>query len=149
MPDLSDYVGGIILVASFAIGGLALYLLRGNARPSAVVSAFLQVTLIPERRRQFLFFVAITVVCFLVTGVLFGLYELGARIPTDSDLPLAGAFLAGMFSLGGLAWVGLSPRILTQSERAAAEADAPKIVESLWMIPYERKEEAPAPARRP
>jgi len=149
VADLSELIGVVVLIVSVLIGGFSLFLLRGRATPGAVVQAFLQVTLIPERRRQFLTLVAAVVLCFLLTGVLFGLYELGVRLSSDADLPLAISFLAGMFALGGLAWVGLSPRTLTESEKTAAEADAPKIVQSLWMVPYNPPDpDRPPPARR-
>jgi len=148
VSDLSDAVGVVVLFVSVGIGGLALVLLRGNARLGAILSALTQVTMIPERRRRFLVLLWVTTLCFLATGVVFGLNDLGTPLTSDSDLSVAVAFLAGMLALGALMWVGLSPRHLTESERVAAEKDAPTILESLWMVPYRREgDEAPRPPR--
>jgi len=149
VSDLSDAVGVVVLVASLAIGGLSLFLLRGNARFSTILSAFAQVTLIPERRRRFLLLLWVTAVCFLATGVLFGLNDLGVSPWVDPDLPVAIAFLAGMIGLGALTWVGLSPRPLTEPERAVAKEEAPTILESLWMVPYRRDDEDISERPRP
>jgi len=149
VSDLSDAVGVVVMLASIAVGGLALFLLRGKARFSAILSAFAQVTLVPERRRRFLLLLWVAAVCFLATGILFGLNDLGVAITSDPDLLVAVAFLAGMIALGALAWVGLSPRALTEGERAAAEKDAPSILESLWMAPYRQLDETPPKQRQP
>ncbi|MFI5413147.1 MAG: hypothetical protein ACHQ0I_00950 [Candidatus Lutacidiplasmatales archaeon] len=106
MSDLSDAVGVVVLFVSVGIGGLALVLLRGNARLGAILSALTQVTMIPERRRRFLVLLWVTTICFLATGVVFGLNDLGTPLTSDSDLSVAVAFLAGMLALGALMWVG-------------------------------------------
>jgi len=148
VSDLSDAVGVVVMIASVAVGGLSLFLLRGKARFSAILSAFAQVTLVPERRRRFLLLLGVAAVCFLATGILFGLNDLGVAIASDPDLPVAVTFLAGMIGLGALAWVGLSPRSLTEEERSAAEKDAPSILESLWMVPYRQQDESPPKQRQ-
>jgi hypothetical protein len=83
-----------------------------------------------------------------VTGVLLGLYRLGLQLTSDPDLFFTISFLAGMATLGALVWVGLSPRPLTEHERATAEKDAPTILESLWMVPYRRMDEDPSKRHR-
>lgn len=148
MTDLSDALGVLVLIVSLAVGGLGLVLLRGNARFGAILSAFAQVALVPERRRRFLILLWLASVCFLATGVLFGLSDLGVGLVSDPDLPISIAFLSGMSTLGAVTWVGLSPRALTEDERAAARTDAPTILESLWLAPYQRDEAAPL-ERRP
>jgi len=149
VSDLSDVIGIVVLFVSLGIGGLTLFLLRGKARLDTIRSAFAQVTVVPERRRRFLLFLWIEVACFLATGVLLGLSSLGVQLTADPDLLFAISFLAGMVTLGALAWVGLSPRSLTESEREAAEKDAPTILESLWMVPYRRLDGEPPKRRRP
>jgi hypothetical protein len=149
VTDLSAIVGIVVLFVSLGVGGLALFLLRGNARLNAILRAFAQVTLVPARRRLFLLLLWVEVVCFLVTGVLLGLYRLGFQLTADPDLFFATSFLAGMATLGALVWVGLSPRPLTELERTTAEKDAPSILESLWMVPYRRLDEAPSKRREP
>lgn len=144
MSDLSDAVGIVVLFVSFGVGGPSLVLLRGNARFSEILSAFAQVTLLPERRRRFLELLGIEAACFLATGVLFGLDDLGLAFSQDPDLLIEVAFLAGMIALGALVWIGLSPRVLTDRERVAAEKDAPTVLESLWLVPYRRANEDPA-----
>jgi hypothetical protein len=149
VSDLSDALGVAVLFVSLGVGGLSLVLLRGNARFEAILSAFAQVTVIPERRRRFLLLLWVVAFCFLVTGVLFGLDDLGVQVTSDPDLLVAVTFLAGMIALGALAWVGLSPRLLTPGEQAAARKEAPTILESLWIAPYRQKdEEQPASRRR-
>ena len=149
MTDLSDVLGITVLFVSLGVGGLILYLLRGNARFGAILSAFAQVALIPERRRRFLLLLWIASVCFLITGVLLGAYRLGLQLTVDPDLWYTASFLAGMFALGALAWVGLSSRPLTERERATAEKDAPAILESIWMVPYRKMDEDSSEPRWP
>ncbi|MGP8072288.1 MAG: hypothetical protein ACLPZM_04065 [Thermoplasmata archaeon] len=149
MSDLSATVSILVLFVSVGVGGLTLFLLRGDARPQAILSALAQVTLIPERRRRFLLLLWASAVCFLVTGVLLGLYRLGLQLGDDPDLWFSISFLVGMLALGALAWVGLSPRPLTESERAAAERDAPNMLESLWMAPYRGLDESPPKRGKP
>jgi hypothetical protein len=149
VSDLSTFVGIAVLIVSLAVGGFALFLLRGDARPGAILSALVQVTLIPERRRRFLLLLWVATVFFLITGVLLGLYHLGWQLSSDPDLWFTATFLAGVLALGGVAWVGLSPRTLSESERATAEKDAPTILESLWMVPYRGLDETPTKRRRP
>jgi hypothetical protein len=149
VSDLSDAVGVVVLFVSLGVGGLSLVLLRGNARLGAILSAFAQVTVIPERRRRFLLLLWVEAVCFLATGVLFGLNDLGVQVTADPDLLVAIAFLAGMVTLGALVWVGLSPRPLTAMERTTAEKDAPTILESLWTVPYRQSEAQRRPPRKP
>jgi hypothetical protein len=148
MADLSYATGVAVLFVSIGAGALALYLLQGKARLERILSAFAQVTLVPERRRRFLLLLWIMVVCFLVTGVLLGLYRVGVLLTADPDLLFTATFLAGMVVLGLLVWVGLSPRPLTESERTAAERDAPAILESIWAIPYRRLDDPPPKRRR-
>jgi len=149
VADLSDLLGITVLFVSLGVGGLTLFLLRGNARFDAILSAFVQVALIPERRRRFLLLLWIATVCFLITGVLLGSYRLGLQLTADPDLWYTASFLAGMLALGAVAWVGLSPRELTEHERATAEKDAPAILESIWMVPYRKMDEDPAKQRWP
>jgi amino acid transporter len=143
MTDLSALVGVAVLFVSVATGALALYLLRGSARLDSILSAFAQVTVVPARRRRFLLLLWVEVVCFLVTGVLLGLYRLGVQLTSDPDLLYTASFFAGMATLGALVYTGLSPRRLTELERAAAEQEAPTILESLWMVPYRRMDDPP------
>ena len=109
MTDLSAIVGVGVLVVSLGTGGLALVFLRGNARLDAILRAFAQVALIPSRRRRFLLVLWVEIFCFLVTGVLLGLYRLGFQFGSDPDLWFTLFFLAGMATLGALVWVGLRP----------------------------------------
>jgi len=139
-------MGIAVLFVSLGIGGLSFFLLRGNARLGAVLSAFLQVSLIPERRRRFLILVSIEVLCFLATGLIFGLQNLGVQLSYDPDLPLAIAFLASMLTLGALVWVGLTPRPLTEDEREAAARDAPAVLQGLWLVPVQRSDADSPPA---
>lgn len=147
MSDLSGALGVAVLFVSIGVGGLTLFLLRGKARLSEILSAFAQVTIVPKRRRQFLVLLWVVVVCFLVTGILLGLYRLGVQLTGDPDLLFSVSFLVGMIALGAWVWVGLSPRPLTELERATAEDDAPAILESLWTVPYQRMDD-PRPRRR-
>jgi len=149
VADLSDVLGITVLFVSLGVGALTLFLLRGNARLGHILNAFAQVTLVPGRRRRFLLLLWIATVCFLVTGVLLGSYRLGLRLTSDPDVWYTASFLAGMLALGGVAWTGLRARPLTEPERAAAEKDAPAILESLWMVPYRRMDEKPPKRQRP
>ncbi|MGD0588166.1 MAG: hypothetical protein ABSA63_05165 [Thermoplasmata archaeon] len=149
MTDLSAFVGVGVLVVSLGTGGLALVFLRGNARLDAILRAFAQITLIPSRRRRFLLLIWVEVFCFLVTGVLLGLYRLGFQFGGDPDHWFTLFFLAGMATLGALVWVGLRTTRLTELERATAEKDAPTILESVWMVAYRRLVEEPPERPRP
>ena len=141
MLDLSDAVGISTLFVAVGVGALALYLTRGKARLGPIQSAFAQVTLIPHRRQRFLLLLWVEVLFFLAAGVFLGLYHLGIEISNDPDLLFTVAFLGGTVTLGALTWVGLSPRPLTEEERAIAERDSPTVMESLWMVPYRRLDE--------
>ncbi|HLM91813.1 MAG TPA: hypothetical protein VK424_07190 [Thermoplasmata archaeon] len=143
MSDWSDAVGVVVLINSLGIGVFSLGLLVRNARLLPLRSAFAQITLVPTRRRRFMILVWVEVLCFLSTGILFGLYNLGIQLEADSDLPFTVSFLAGMVTLGALAWVGLRTRPLTAEERADVERDVPTILESLWMIPFQNSENPP------
>jgi len=149
VSDLSDAIGLAILFVSLGIGGLTLYLLRGKARFGPILSAFAQVTLLPERRRWFLSLLWVESVCFLASGILLGLFHLGVQVTSDPDLLYTAFFLAGMISLGVLVWFGLSPRHLTEKELATATQGASTIMQSIWMMPYQRVEETESKRRAP
>ena len=72
-------------------------------------NVFAQITLIPTRCRRFMILVWVEVLCFLSTGILFGLYNLSVQLEADSDLPFTVAFLAGMITPGALAGRALDP----------------------------------------
>lgn len=91
----------------------------------------------------------VEVLCFLSTGILFGLYNLSVQLEADSDLPFTVAFLAGMITPGALAGVGLWTRPQSEEERADVTRDVPTILESLWMIPYQGSEQPPSRPPRP
>jgi hypothetical protein len=149
VSDLSDAIGLVILFVSLGIGGLTLYLLRGKARLGPILSAFAQVTLLPERRRWFLFLLWVESLCFLASGILLGLVHLGIQVTSDPDLLYTACFLAGMISLGVLVWFGLSPRPLTEEEMATATQGASTIMKSIWMMPYQEDEKPKAKRRAP
>jgi len=141
MTDLSDALGVVILIVSLCIGAFALYFLRARARLEAIQGAFAQVTLVPERRRRFLLILLVESACFLLTGLLFGLSNLGIPVSSDPDLLYSVTFLVGMAALGVLMWVGLTPRVLTKKERKDAGRDASTVMQSIWMMPYHSDEE--------
>ena len=148
MSDLSDLVGVALLFVSAGVLGVSLVFLFGKARHRQIQAAFAQVTLLPERRRTFLAFLALETGLFFATGVLFGLSQFGYAVGPDPDLLPGLLFVAGTLSMGGLAWVVLRPRLLTEEERLRAREAAP-MLESLWMMPYRLPgdEANPPPAR--
>ncbi len=136
MVDLSDVFGVAVLVGSLAIVVLSLVLLRGRPGLTRLLESLFEAVLVPERGRRFFALLVLEGGLFLLTGVLLGLRSLGVDLAVDADLPVAVVFLAGIVTLGAVAWTAFGRRALSSGERDVLRQGAPTVLESLWMAPY-------------
>jgi uncharacterized membrane protein len=130
--------GLFVLAYAIAVSAwLVALTLRFARRREFLIEAMVQYAFLPEKRRRYMAFLSLEGAFFLLSGLTWGLTDLGVLTDAVGDLTLGVFLVLGMTAIAALTWVGLRPSNLSAADRAELQTRAPAFLYSLAMVPIQ------------